>query len=80
MRGRRFKEEGQPVNNLTMFPRTMSWLRSAGLQPHLVDSCGHYLLVPRHNPFPLKFLDGPKPILKWFAVHQLIVAVKPALR
>lgn len=79
-RGRPFSEEGQPVNNLTMVPRTMSWLRSAGLQPRLVDSSGHYLLLPHRNPIPMGFLDGPKPLLKWAAFHQLIVATKPLAR
>ena len=76
VRGRPFSEEGQPVNNLTWVPRTMSWVRSAGLRPQLVDSCGHYVLLPRRNPIPMRFLDGPRPVLKWLAQHQLIVAEK----
>lgn len=76
-RRRPFTEEGQPVNNLTLVPRTMSWLRGVGLRPHLVDARGHYLLLPRRNPIPIGFLDGPKPALKWLAFHQLIVAEKP---
>lgn len=78
--GRPFSEEGQPVNNLTLVPRTMSWLRSVGLRPSLVDSCGHYFLLPHRNPIPMPFLDGPKPLLKWVAFHQLIVATKPLAR
>ena len=77
LRGRRFTEEGQPINNLTLLPRTVSWLRSAGLRPRLVDARGHYFLLPGRNPIPVRALDGPKPVVKWFAHHQLIVANKP---
>lgn len=77
--GRPFKEEGQPLNNLTMVPRTLHWLRAAGLVPRLVDAMGHYLLLPgRSRAIPIKALDGPRPVLRWLAHHQLIVAVKPA--
>ncbi len=74
--GRPFTEAGQPLNQLTMLPRTLFWLRAAGLQARLVDARGHYLPVPRRRPIPLPLLDGPLPGLKWFGLHQLIVAVK----
>ncbi|PZS10132.1 MAG: hypothetical protein DLM70_00850 [Chloroflexi bacterium] len=74
--GRPFTEEGQPINNLTMVPRTFSWMRSAGLRSCLVDACGHYIPIPGRNPPNWTALDGPKPGLKWFASNQLLVATK----
>lgn len=77
--GRPFKEEGQPINNLTLIWRTMRWVRAAGLEPRLVDAQGHCLVVPGLNrPVPLRLLDGPLPLLKWLARHQLLVATKPS--
>ena len=72
--GRRFTEEGQPINHLLFAPRVRRWVRAAGLRVVLTNSCGHYL------PFP-----GRPPILlvdrsRWlapFGLHALTVAEKP---
>jgi ubiquinone/menaquinone biosynthesis C-methylase UbiE len=72
--GRRFTEEGQPINHFLLAPRVRRWVRSAGLRIVRADSSGHYL------PFP-----GRPPILlvdrnRWltpFGLHALTVAEKP---
>lgn len=74
IRRRPFREEGQPLNNLTLLPRTFAWLKAAGLKGRVVDAMGHYLLVPGRAPVPVRALDGPRPILRWVARHPLIVA------
>lgn len=76
MVGRPFTESGQPLNQLTMLPRTIRWLRLAGLQPLLADARGHYLPWPGRRPIAFPVFDGPLPVLKWLALHQLIVATK----
>lgn len=76
--GRPFRESGQPVNRLTMLPRTMRWLQLAGLRPRLVDAKGHYLFVPRRRPITVPVLDRGGRLVGIFAHHQLIVATKSA--
>lgn len=75
--GRTFTEGGQPINNLTMLPRTAAWLRRAGLRARLVDASGHYVPVPGRRPVRVAALDGPVTVVKWFGSHQLLVATKP---
>jgi 2-polyprenyl-3-methyl-5-hydroxy-6-metoxy-1,4-benzoquinol methylase len=76
LRGRRFTEVGQPINQFTMLPRTLLWLRRAGLIPTVVAGEGHYLLLPGREPRRIEWLDHK--VFKWFATHGLIVARKPA--
>lgn len=78
--GRRFSEEGQPINNLTLLPRTLRWLHRAGLRSRLVDASGHYVPFPGRRPIGVGALDGPLPVLKWFGSHQLFVATKAGPR
>ena len=78
VRGRRFAEVGQPINQLTLLPRTVHWVRRAGLRIERVTAEGHYLPWPGHPPRRLRTLDRVLPsILKWVAVHSLVVARKP---
>lgn len=79
IRGRRFTEVGQPINHFTFLPRTRLLLERAGLKIQLIDAIGHYLPVPRRPPVPIPALDRPQArfLAKWFALHSLIVAVKP---
>lgn len=74
--GRPFTEEDQPINNLTMSPRTMGWIRSAGLSPRLVDVSGYYVPFPRRRPIEVTALDDLRLGVRWFASHQLIVGTK----
>jgi 2-polyprenyl-3-methyl-5-hydroxy-6-metoxy-1,4-benzoquinol methylase len=50
LRGREFPEVGQPINQLTMIPRTLHWLSAAGLRTVRVRCSGHYLPFPRRTP------------------------------
>lgn len=75
--GQPFTEVGQPLNRLTLLPRTLMWIQAAGLRPRVVDAAGHYLPVPGRAPVALRRLDGPKPVFRWLARHPLVVAVKP---
>jgi SAM-dependent methyltransferase len=75
LRGRRFSEVGQPINRLTLLPRTLSWLRRAGLRVTTVDAIGHYLPWPGTPPVPMTHLDWR--LLRWFALHSLVRAQKP---
>jgi 2-polyprenyl-3-methyl-5-hydroxy-6-metoxy-1,4-benzoquinol methylase len=75
LRRRRFTEVGQPINQLTMIPRNLRWIRRAGLIPKEVAGQGHYLLVPGREPRRIEWLDLS--FLKWFALHSLVVAQKP---
>jgi 2-polyprenyl-3-methyl-5-hydroxy-6-metoxy-1,4-benzoquinol methylase len=74
--GRRFTEVGQPINQLTMLPRTLYWLRRVGLRADVISGEGHYLLFPGRTPRRLRFLDHE--FLKWIALHVVVVAEKPA--
>jgi SAM-dependent methyltransferase len=75
-RGRQYTEGGQPICHFTSLPRTMVWLRRAGLQVLEVDAVGHYLPWPGRIPLPLPGLDSVR-LLRWFALHSLVVAEKP---
>jgi ubiquinone/menaquinone biosynthesis C-methylase UbiE len=73
--GRRFTEEGQPINHFLIAARVRRWVRRTGLRIRHTDSSGHYL------PFP-----GRPPVLlvdrsRWlapFGLHAVTVAEKPA--
>jgi len=75
LRGRRFTEVGQPINQLTMLPRTLRWIQSTGLRVEAIQGEGHYWLSPGHQPRRIRWLDMK--LLKWLALHVLIVARKP---
>ena len=75
LRGRRYTEVGQPINQLTLLPKTLSWIRRAGLRSEIVRGEGHYLFTPGRQPRRIPWLDVE--ILKWLAFHVVIVAQKP---
>jgi 2-polyprenyl-3-methyl-5-hydroxy-6-metoxy-1,4-benzoquinol methylase len=77
LRGRRFTEVGQPINNFTMLPRTRAWVRRAGLLVLAVDAVGHYLPFPGRPPIHVEALDRPRRIMRWLALHSLVLAEKP---
>jgi len=76
LRGRRFTEENQPINNFLVLPRTRSWVARTGLRMQTVDATGHYLLLPGQAPIEVASLDYPRKIMRWFAHHSLIIAEK----
>jgi ubiquinone/menaquinone biosynthesis C-methylase UbiE len=72
--GRRFTEEGQPINHLLLAPFVRQWVRNAGLQVVLADSAGHYLPFPGRPPV---LLVEQARLLSPFGLHALTVAEKP---
>lgn len=71
--GRRYTEEGQPINNFVMLPRTVAWVRQAGLRIAHVDAVGHYLMVPGRAPKRLPALDRLGWLTRWEGLHSLVV-------
>ena len=74
--GRRYTEGGQPINNFVMLPRTVAWVRAAGLRVERVEAVGHYLLVPGRTPLPLPAMDRLGWLTRWAGLHSLVVGVR----
>jgi SAM-dependent methyltransferase len=74
LRGRRYTEVGQPINQFTVLPRTLWWVKRAGLRSETIRGRGHYSLWPGRTPKRLPWLDHD--LLKWLALHVVIVAAK----
>jgi 2-polyprenyl-3-methyl-5-hydroxy-6-metoxy-1,4-benzoquinol methylase len=72
--GRPFKEEGQPVNNVTLLPATVGWLHIAGLRIVAVNTAGHYLPLPGRSPVRVAALDRAGVLTCWLGLHSLVVA------
>ena len=72
--GRRFTEEGQPINHFLLAPLVRHWVRTAGLRIIRTATAGHYLPFPGRPPILLiersRWLDP-------FGLHALTVAEKP---
>jgi ubiquinone/menaquinone biosynthesis C-methylase UbiE len=51
--GRRFTEEGQPINNFMLLPLTRAWITRSDLRVSAVDAVGHYLPFPGRPPIEL---------------------------
>lgn len=75
-RGRRFSEEGQPINNFTMLPQVACWFMKAGLRLDRVDGVGHYLFWPGRQPKRVHFFDRLRFLTKWFAYHSCLIGFK----
>lgn len=71
--GRRFTEEGQPINNFLLAPLVRRWVRAAGLRVVRAASSGHYLPFPGRP--PLLLIDRSR-WLSPFGLHALTVADK----
>jgi ubiquinone/menaquinone biosynthesis C-methylase UbiE len=74
--GRPYTEEGQPINNFMLLPRTVRWIGRAGFTISSVDAAGHYLPFPGRPPRELPWLGRMRP-LRWLALHSFILAEKP---
>jgi SAM-dependent methyltransferase len=77
LRGRRYTEVGQPINNFTVLPRTWLWIKRVGLRFKCIDAIGHYLPFPGRPPIEFPICNNPRTLMRWFALHSLIVAEKP---
>jgi 2-polyprenyl-3-methyl-5-hydroxy-6-metoxy-1,4-benzoquinol methylase len=79
VRGKPCDEGGQPICQLTMVPRTRSWVRTAGLRIVETDSTGHYLPFPGRPPIRLNWLEKPHVVMRWFGHHSLVIGEKPVV-
>jgi len=70
-----YTEEGQPINNFMLLPRLVNWVRRAGLRVVAVDGRGHYLPWPGRPPRAIPALEKIR-VLRWVALHSLVVAEK----
>jgi 2-polyprenyl-3-methyl-5-hydroxy-6-metoxy-1,4-benzoquinol methylase len=77
VRGKSTSEVGQPLNNVTLLPRTLMWVRAAGLRIRAVDGSGHYLPRPGRDALALHFPDSLR-ICRLLGLHSLVVARKPS--
>ena len=77
LRGRKFTEGGQPINNLMLLPLSLLMVKRAGFKIRDFNTTGHYLLRPGRFPKDIKFLNHPRFIMRWFGLHSFIQATKP---
>jgi len=77
VRGKTFDECGQPICQLTMVPKTRSWVRAAGLRVVETDTSGQYLPFPGRPPIRVNWLEHPHVLMRWFGLHSLVVGEKP---
>jgi 2-polyprenyl-3-methyl-5-hydroxy-6-metoxy-1,4-benzoquinol methylase len=76
LRGRRYTEEGQPINHCLLLPRVRGWVQRTGLTVERTDGVGQYLPWPGRPPRELPWLDRPHWLMRWFGLHSLLVARK----
>lgn len=76
--GRRYREEGQPINRFLLLPRVRGWVAAAGLRVERTDATGHYLPFPGRPPIRLATWDAPglRPLARWTALHGFVLARK----
>ena len=72
--GRRFTEEGQPLNHALVLPRTVSWVRRVGLRVTVIDGTGHYLPFPGRPPVEITALRRLRWLTRWVGLHSVVVA------
>jgi len=77
LRGRRFQEAGQPINQPMLLPRTLALVRRAGLRVLAFDAVGHSLPWPG-GAIELAWLERLRPWSRWLGVQSMIVAEKAA--
>lgn len=74
--GRRYTEAGQPINNFTVLPLVAIWVKWAGCRLKRIDGVGHYLPCPRRPPIEIPIFNEPRILMRWMALHSVIVAKK----
>ncbi len=76
LRGTPFTETGQPINNFVMLPRTLAWVRAAGLEILRSESRGIYLPIPGRPWTEANWLDRPRWLTRWLGLHSFVMATK----
>src|SRR5262249_25242451 len=79
LRGRRFSEEGQPINNFMLLPRTRSMVAAAGLRIRAVDGVGHYLPIKGRPPVEASFFNNTRMLMRWIELLYLTICHTPAV-
>jgi 2-polyprenyl-3-methyl-5-hydroxy-6-metoxy-1,4-benzoquinol methylase len=74
--GRRYTEGDQPINRVTLLPRTLGWFQRAGLRVLVCDADGHYTLRPGRVPKPRTYPAWLAGTLWPFGLHSIVVAEK----
>jgi ubiquinone/menaquinone biosynthesis C-methylase UbiE len=78
LRGRRFSEAGQPINQPLLLPWTRAWVAATGLRITHVQSTGHFIPTrPGHAAWEAQFLERVPIVSTWLGQESLIVAEKP---
>ncbi len=76
LKGTPFTETGQPINRFVMLPRTLAWVRKAGLRVLHAESRGMYLPIPGRPWTESPALDRPRFITRWLGMHSMVMAQK----
>ena len=76
LKGTPFTETGQPINNFVMLPRTLNWVRAAGLRVLRSESRGIYLPIPGRPWTEANWLDRPRWLTRWLGLHSFVMATK----
>jgi len=76
LRGTPFTETGQPINNFVLLPRTLNWVRAAGLRILRCDSRGIYLPIPGRPWTEANWLDHPRWLTRWLGLHSFVMATR----
>lgn len=74
--GRRFTEEGQPINHFMLLPRVRAWVGATGLRVRRTETTGQYLPWPGRPPVELRAFERPRVLMRWFGLHSFIIAEK----
>lgn len=75
--GRRYTEGGQPICRVTSLPRTLGWMRRAGLRILTVDADGHYALRPGRVPARRAYPRWLSRMIWPFGLHSIVIAERP---
>jgi SAM-dependent methyltransferase len=76
LRGRRFTEAGQPINQPLLLVARVRKLSRLGCRVDTVDGRVHFLPLPRNRTLRLDFLERAPRVTKWFALHGLTAATR----
>ncbi|MEP6811358.1 MAG: class I SAM-dependent methyltransferase [Actinomycetota bacterium] len=74
--GRTFSEAGQPINQPLVLVDRVRKLKRLGCRVDAVDGTVHLLPIPRYHAVQLQFLEHPRRLTKWFALHGLTAATR----
>jgi SAM-dependent methyltransferase len=75
--GRRYTEGDQPICRVTSLPRTVRWVKRAGMRLVTLDADGHYTLWPGRVPARRECPPWLSAAIWPFGLHSIVVASKP---